>query len=82
MAKNRGAGPKFLDISDHQLSEAIAVIRTELEEVDRKEVFGQMSVEELQLLASYRSMATVEYMRKRLPTLLGFKKSTKIVPTA
>lgn len=62
---------RFRDVSNRQLSEALAVIEEELEQEQeyRKDTISE---EDLRLLTRIASLATLGYIRRRLPMLLGF----------
>lgn len=71
--RTRPSHPRFTDVSDRQLTEALLVIQRELDARTVNEDLDTMTVDDLRILTSYRTNATLEYVRSRLPSLLGFR---------
>lgn len=67
---NSARFPKFYEVSNRQLEEALSVIRSEFD--SKLENADELSGEDKHLLEEIRSVAAFSYIRRRLPELLGF----------
>jgi len=70
--------PRFLDISDRQLEEALKVLEKQFMEI-MEPIFAENAIlnpEEIFWTKHFESMA-FSYMRKNLPEMLGFVQKPK-----